>query len=72
MKAKLQFNLPEEQEEFRIYSNAIKYRSCISDIKNEIRRVIKSSQFKEEQDNFELFLEIVNNILEENGVIDEF
>ena len=41
MKAILQFNLPEEQDEFEVAQNGWKYRRVISDIDQYLRTVVK-------------------------------
>lgn len=41
MKAILEFNLPEEQEEFRIASNAMNYRMALTDFDNYLRAKLK-------------------------------
>jgi hypothetical protein len=47
MKAILKFNLPEEQEEFELASNAVKYSIVLSDIDNYLRSKIKYGDLAE-------------------------
>ena len=49
MKATLTFNIPEEQEEFDIASNAHKFYSVISEFDNFLRNKIKYTDLPEEQ-----------------------
>jgi hypothetical protein len=49
MKATLKFNLPEEQEEFELASNAVKYSIVLSDIDNHLRSKIKHADLTDEQ-----------------------
>jgi hypothetical protein len=44
MKAILEFNIPEEQEEFEIASNAWKLKSIIVELDNRLRNVLKHEQ----------------------------
>jgi hypothetical protein len=45
MKAILEFNLPEDREDFETANNASKYISTLSDIKNMIRGFVKYGIF---------------------------
>lgn len=49
MKAVLEFNLPEEQDDFDTASNGWKYRSIIHDIDNFLRNKMKYEELPEEQ-----------------------
>lgn len=67
MKAKLEFNLPEEQEEYTICCNASKYLAVIEEFKQYLRTSIKyDDDLTEEQYNTydtiqEKFFEILNS-----------
>lgn len=47
MKATLEFNLPEEQEEHRIALNGGLYRSCIEEVREIMRRYRKHADFRD-------------------------
>ena len=51
MKAVLEFDLPEEQDDFYTASNGWKYRSVIHDIDDFLRSKIKYEELSEEQYN---------------------
>lgn len=51
MKAVLEFDLPEEQDDFYTASNGWKYRSVIYDIDNFLRNKTKYEELTEEQYN---------------------
>jgi len=44
-KAKLEFNLPEERDEFHLAANAGKYYCTLHDVKNKIRSYWKYREF---------------------------
>ena len=50
MKAKLEFDLPEEQDDFEVASNGWKYRSVLFDLDNFLRNKLKYEKLTEEQD----------------------
>ena len=56
MIAKLEFNLPEEREEFNLCVNGVKYRACLDDILNYFRNQIKY--------NSDAYTEVELNLLE--------
>lgn len=49
MKATIEFNLPEENEEFSDVTNGVKYKLIIQDIMNNLRAKIKYEELKEEE-----------------------
>ena len=49
MKAILEFNLPEESEEFELARNGAKLSCAISDFQNWLRNQIKHGYYAEEQ-----------------------
>jgi hypothetical protein len=49
MKAKLEFDLPEEQDDFEVASNGWKYRSVLFDLDNFLRNKLKYEKLTEEQ-----------------------
>jgi len=69
MQAQLIFNLPEEQEEFEMASNAIKYSIVLSDIDNYLRSKIKYTDLTDEQYKvYEEVREQLWNYLNEEGI----
>ena len=50
MKAKLEFDLPEEQDDFEVASNGWKYCSVLFDLDNFLRNKLKYEKLTEEQD----------------------
>jgi len=50
MKATLEFNLPEETEDFDIATNGWKYRSVLCDIDNFLRSKLKYGELSPEED----------------------
>jgi len=59
MKAILEFNLPEENEEFESASNGWKYKSLLCEFDNFLRNKIKYEDLKDED------YEIYNNVREQ-------
>ena len=49
MQGKLEYNLPEEQEEFELACKAEQMSAQLDDIKNEIRKVRKYTEFKNKE-----------------------
>lgn len=49
MKATLEFNLPEENEEFETASNAWKYKSVLWEMDNYLRNKLKYEELKGEE-----------------------
>lgn len=47
MKVKLQFDLPEEKEEYEIISHGMDYYLCLNDIKEWLRQKIKYDESKD-------------------------
>ncbi len=48
MKAKIEFNLPEEQEDFETAVNAYKYRQLVIELDRLLRGKIKHGEYQEE------------------------
>lgn len=69
MKAILEFNLPEEQEEHQIALDGISYRCALSELSNYLRSKIKYEEHTEEQ--YAVYEEIrseLYKILENDGL----
>ena len=69
MKATLTFDLPEEQEEFELASNAVNYSIALSDIDNYLRSKIKYADLTEEQ--YKVYEEIREQLwcyINDNGI----
>lgn len=49
MKGILEFNLPEEREEFQMASNAVKYSIAIHDIGNEVFRPARKHGYADQE-----------------------
>lgn len=49
MKATIEFNLPEENQEFSDVTNGVKYKLIIQDIMNNLRSKLKYEELKEEE-----------------------
>lgn len=49
MKATIEFNLPEENEEFNNAINGVKYKIIVQDIMNNLRSKLKYEELKEEE-----------------------
>lgn len=65
MKAMLQFNLPEERDDFETTVHATDWRLTVADFMSELRRRVKyEASGKELQD----FYEWANNLLSEDGL----
>jgi hypothetical protein len=68
MKAKLEFELPEDQYEFEVASNAHKYKRCLEDFDNYLRSRLKYETIQTEEI-FNCLQEVRNKlheIIEEN------
>ena len=64
MKATLHFDLPEEQEEYEIYSKAMLYKIALEDIMNNLRNKIKYEDAGADQNFLTLqqeFFDIINS-----------
>jgi len=65
MKAILEFNLPEEKEEFEMYSKAGKYFSALWDISQYIRTVKKNDVGDLVIDSLEVIEDVIGDLLDE-------
>jgi FKBP-type peptidyl-prolyl cis-trans isomerase (trigger factor) len=65
-KAILEFNLPEENDEFFTTNNALKYKICLDEIREFIRRKIKYSE--EETISYENLNDEFFKILNDNDI----
>lgn len=68
MKAKLIFNIPEDQDEFDTAVNGHKAYSIIKRIAEECRRIIKNSENETEMETAERILKKIYAEAEENGI----
>jgi len=69
MKGKLEFNLPEEQEEFEIACNASKYNLVLFQFDQELRSKIKYQNLNEkEQDIYQKVREMLWSCLDNAGL----
>ena len=69
MKAELTFDLPEEQDLFEIYNNALKYYSTVSEINNFLRSKLKYEEINDDEYKaYEKTKEELWNILQEKGI----
>lgn len=69
MKGTLEFNLPEENEEFDVAVNAMSYRIALADVGDYLREKLKYSDLTEEQ--YKIYEEINErfySIVESNRV----
>ena len=66
MKATLEFNLPEDREEYEMQSNAAKYYLALSDIKDLFRGRAKYQETNVEV--HEEVYELICSILNERGI----
>jgi len=66
MKATLEFNLPEDSEEFELQTNAAKYYLALSDIKDLFRGRAKYQETNVEM--HEEVYELICSILNERGI----
>ena len=58
MKGTLEFNLPEDQNEFETCQNGFKYLGAIQDFDNELRQIIKYGGEGVSKDTLEAYAEI--------------
>lgn len=66
MKAILEFNLPEEQEDFEVHTNAWKYKIALDEISNKLRSLDKYGEKRQYgiEDIREIILKVVSEELE--------
>jgi len=69
MKATLEFNLPEDKEDYEMTINASKYYLALWHIKQELRSKLKYAELSEQE--YEIYEKVsnkFNEILEDNGI----
>lgn len=73
MKATLEFNLPEDQAEYDMVINAIRFYSIIWAMKNELRSKVKYAQLSEsEYKAYESMQEFFNSLIHSEDVGNQF
>jgi len=70
MKAKLEFNLPEDKDEFNVASNAMDWALIAWDIEQQCRDWVKydNHQFKSIEEALQGVRDIINEAMAEKGV----
>lgn len=63
MKAIIEFNFPEDEEDYKIFSNALEYYSALHEIKEKVRAIHKYRELSEEE--YKIVDEIYRVICEE-------
>jgi hypothetical protein len=67
-KAILEFNIPEEDEEFKHAKNGIIYSCAIDDILRHFRQIIKYGEDEEKSKWAEIFRDEIYSILKDNDI----
>ena len=70
MKAKLEFNLPEDKDEFNVASKAMDWALIAWDIEQQCRDWIKyeNHEFKTREEALQGVRDMVQDVMDENGV----
>ena len=70
MKAKLEFNLPEDKDEFNVASKAMDWALIVWDIEQQCRDWIKyeNHEFKTIEEALQGVRDMVQDVMDENGV----
>jgi hypothetical protein len=69
VKAILEFNLPEEQYEFRCALNGARWRSVVEDLDNELRSILKyGTAPQESEESLQQLRDKLHLFLEEEGL----
>ena len=70
MKAKLEFNLPEDKDEFNVASKAMDWALIVWDIEQQCRDWIKyeNHEFKTIEEALQGVRDMVQEVMDENGV----
>ena len=70
MKARLEFNLPEDKDEFNVASKAMDWALIVWDIEQQCRDWIKyeNHEFKTIEEALQGVRDMVQEVMEENGV----
>jgi hypothetical protein len=73
MKATLEFNLPDDKEDYEMTVNASKYYLALWGIKQELRKQLKYAEISEkEYEIYEKVSDKFHSILEDNGINGDF
>jgi acyl carrier protein len=69
MKATLEFNLPEDQNDYDLYKDAFEFFKVIWELNQELRKKIKYEELSEEEYNvYEKINEFVAELINEYGI----